>query len=260
MRAPLTSGRGALAAGAIALLIALPGLFFLFARPAPEFDFVEMTSPAGFRRVALEGQSTGFDALAGVADPDAAVRAAGEDDICSALYADPLSPVTGDPSAAISIASFSDYRCPYCRVLTKILADIAEAGTARIVHKEWPIFGAASALGARAALAANSQGAFALMHARLMRSAFMPTPAYLRAISDEMGIDAERLLSDMRSGDVDRAVADATSLAARLGLRGTPTLVIGRTIVEGAVTRRELDALIEITRRAGDAQACAPRR
>ncbi len=259
MRAPLTPGRRALAAGALAALIALPGLFYLFARPAPEFGFVEVTSPAGFRRVAVEGQSTGIDALAGIADPDAGVGAAGETDICSALYADPLSPVTGDPSAAVSIASFSDYRCPYCRVLSGILADIAETGAARIVHKEWPIFGAASALGARAALAADAQGAYPAMHARLMRSAFMPTPAYLRAISDEMGIDAERLLGDMRSGDVDRAVANATSLAARLGLRGTPTLVIGRTIVEGAVTRRELDALIEITRRAGDSQACAPR-
>ena len=82
----------------------------------------------------------------------------------------------------IEIARFSrgvlDYRCPYCKKLTNIIADM-RADNVRIVYKEWPILGDSSLLAARAGLAADKQGKYLAFHTRLMNSRLIPTATYI---------------------------------------------------------------------------------
>ena len=77
--------------------------------------------------------------------------------------------------------AFLDYRCPYCKKLTNILAKMQT--DIRTVYKEWPILGDSSLLAARAALAANKQGKYLAFHTRLMNSRLIRTAPYIEEIA-----------------------------------------------------------------------------
>jgi protein-disulfide isomerase len=164
------------------------------------------------------------------------------DDLCRALFADPGDPVVGD--GPVDLALFSDYQCPYCRVLSGLVLARAERGDVRAVFKEWPVLGPGSVTAARLALAADAQGDFARMHARLMRTAFIPTPDYAREVGEDTGLDPDRLLADMEDPARLAQFERVAALAGAFGFRGTPAMVVGRTVVEGAITEAQLDALI----------------
>jgi protein-disulfide isomerase len=244
-------------------VLALCGLAFWFAAPWVErmlfvgdFDFADLERPAGFRQVRTGDLSAALDPLAGVdSEADAATDQAVISDareLCRALFG-------AEPTAGVvPIAYFSDYRCPYCRVLSERLAELEDERPedVRIAWHEWPVFGRASELAARAALAAKRQGAYATFHERLMRTSFVPTAAYLRGISEEIGTDANRLLDDMQSPGVDREIAETRALAGIFGFPGTPGLVVGRTVVVGAVGEAELRALVDREIADGPVEAC----
>jgi protein-disulfide isomerase len=166
-------------------------------------------------------------------------------ELCTALFGpEPPSPGT------VPVASFSDYYCPYCRDLTARLAKRADGGLAVSWH-ELPLLGDASAAAARAALAADLQGAYPAFQARLMRAAFQPTDAYLSELGRSLGLDTPRLLADARGEEVARRLSTSARAAATLGIGATPALVVGRTLVSGAIADDRLDALIALERDAG---------
>ena len=64
-----------------------------------------------------------------------------------------------------------------------------------------------------------------------------------------MGLDVERLKTDMAAPETDRALKANVKLAEALDIHGTPGFVIGDEIVPGAVGLDELKRLIEAARR-----------
>ena len=214
-----------------------------------QLEFVELERPEGFRALLLEGGSSTADPLSGILDGIAVP--AGPDasepqtfDLCDALMRDERSPAAGPRDAAVTVIEFTDYRCPYCRTLTGILSELREETGIRLVYKEWPILGEPSRLAARAALAADGQGLYVELHEKLMASRLTPTDAYIGDVAAALGLDVERLRADMSDDRIADALRDNARLAARLGLSGTPALVVGRTIVQGAVTKSQLQSLI----------------
>jgi protein-disulfide isomerase len=236
-------------AAAAALVLAAARVL---APPAPDLAFAERPDLPGFRALGTAAAPGGTSAAAlgplALLGPDAA-PAAVPADACAALYADPSDPVIGD--GPVAAALFTDYRCPYCRVLSGLLRARAEAGALRLVVKEWPILGPDSARAARAALAADAQGAFAAVHDRLIRTSFVVNEGYLEDVARTLDLDAGRLAADADGPAVGAALARTAALAGHFGFRGTPGLVVGRTIVEGALDAGTLDALIAAETRDG---------
>ena len=233
---------------AVTAAVAVLAAFSWFSRSG-QLEFVELDRPAGFRALLLEGGSSTSDPLGGMlngisapAEPDAADFRSF--DLCDALLRDERSPAAGPRGAAVTVVEFTDYRCPYCRTLTGILSELRDEVGVRVVYKEWPILGEPSRLAARAALAAAGQGRYVELHEKLMASRLTPTDAYVRDIAAALGLDVERLRADMSGELIAGALRDNARLAARLGLSGTPALVVGRTIVLGAVTKSQLLSLI----------------
>jgi protein-disulfide isomerase len=212
------------------------------------FVFAEVPGLPGFRR--LDGGAVS----APLRDPFAGLRAPGDqpppqplpaEALCRALFGSaPLPPGT------VPVASFSDYYCPYCRDLTVRLAAREDPGL-RVAWHELPLLGEASEAAARAALAADLQGAYAALQARLMRARFQPTDAYLAEVGRSLGLDVPRLLADARGEEVDRLLDTSARAAATLGIGATPALVVGRTLVTGAITDDRLERLIDLERAAG---------
>lgn len=223
-----------------------------------QFAFEPYEHIKGFRRFSAGQVSGGTEVLVGLngngkqlsSRAGQAVHA----DICTALFGP--EPV---PAGVVPVASFSDYNCPYCRVLSDILLSIEEQFNTRIrvTWHEWPTLGRSSKRMAQAALAARRQGAYQDFHRSLMRSRFVPTIDYLRELAKHKGIEPSLMLADMKSPEIAWEIARSTALAQTFGFRGTPALVVGRTAVVGAVSRPALQALIELERKAGPVPSCA---
>ena len=246
---------GGVAASVLGLWHGVPRLLRLLPR---RFEFEAVEDVPGFRRLAGGASSARLDPFAGIGAPEASkgpnidpddLRA----DLCRALYGAPPGP------GVVPVASFSDYYCPFCRVLTRTLSAIESeaANGVRVAWHEWPLFGPTSELAARAALAAREQGAYVAFHKAMMRGAFVATPAFLSDLARRLGIDPERMLADMNSNRTALAIAESRALARLFGFPGTPALVVGRTVVVGEIDDATLRALIAQERQDGPVPACA---
>lgn len=144
---------------------------------------------------------------------------------------DPDAPEGGNPKGDLTIVSFVDYNCPFCKKAEPDLARaVREDGNIRLVFKDWPILTQASVYGARMALAARYQGAYERAHHALMSMSG-------RAVSqDDMekaiaaaGIDMPRLKADLdgKAKEITALLARNMDQADALGLQGTPTYLVG---------------------------------
>ena len=223
--------------GAAALAAAYAGLRWRNSRPQPE-TYEPIDDLPGFRRVA-EGEisTAAFNPLVGLDAPRDPVAPIPLARLCAALFAEGTGP-------GVPVAFFTDYFCPYCRVMSRYLADNRARGDIALTVHEFPVLTDASEAAARAALAAASQGAYETFNRRLMRSRFVPDAGYLTTLAESVGLDAPRLLREMQ-GDVVSAQLDVSrAVAARFGFYATPSLVIGRTVVIGSLSEVRFAQLV----------------
>ena len=201
-------------------------------------SYVDIESVPPFRRLELAAQtSTANIALVGLDGPlpDAGARRARMEtmrtDPCPALFGksafDPVVP----------IAYFSEFRCPFCRALERDLQTLLAKDPAayRLVQHELPIFGPPSELAARASVAAARQGKQQELRRRFMRTPMVAEEASVRRVAETLDLDVEQLLIDMSSAGVQAELDRTRALADLFGFIGTPGLVIGRTVLSGAV-------------------------
>lgn len=250
--------RRLLAAGGLAGIAAAPSLVRKAAEqfaPLPEFE--QMADPVGFRRVSGGSISAGGNPFAGLeavsdTSPDLPIAEVRRN-LCGALY--------GEQSFShgmVPLASFSDFYCPYCRIQTKKLTDLAERweDKVRIVWHELPLLGEASLRSAKAALAAKQQDAYVRFQEHLISTPFRPTKEYLEALSEAIGVSHTQLVADMNSDDVLQEIQTSAALAEIFGFIGTPALVIGRTVIQGQISTSTIERIIEFERSEGWSRVC----
>ncbi len=161
------------------------------------------------------------------------------------LYQDAGSPIAGNPDGDVTIVEFFDYNCPYCkRVTPEIFSLLARDGNIRYIAKEWPIFGEDSEFAARAALASARQDKYARFHQALMGIRGPANETTVKRAADEVGLDWAQLEADMQDAAITEALARNHELAQRLGITGTPAMVIGDSFLPGAVPAVEIAAII----------------
>ena len=176
-------------------------------------------------------------------------RLAGEQ---TALVGDARDPVLGNPDGDVTLVEFFDYRCGYCRIMAEPMQSLlAGDPDLRVVMKEFPILGPDSLLASRAALAAHQQGGYEAMHWALL-AANRIDEAVIRRLAAEQGLDVERLLGDMQADPVAEHIQDNILLAQGLNINGTPSFVIGDTVLPGAVPVERLAGLVDEARSAAD--------
>jgi protein-disulfide isomerase len=117
------------------------------------------------------------------------------------------------------------------------------------VQHELPIFGPPSEYAARASVAAARQGLQQELRRRLMRSPLMPDPALISRLATEVGLNADRLRSDMADPAIQAELDQTRALADVFGFVGTPGLVIGRTVLNGAVKAETINRILAAERK-----------
>jgi len=204
----------------------------------------------------LENPQIVMDAVAILREREAEAQAASAAETLAnqrdLLERDENAPVLGNPDGDVTVIEFFDYNCPYCRRAKPTIEGLIAADPGvRVVFREFPILGDDSVLAARAALAAREQDSYEEFHWALMALAGRINEAQIMQTADDLGLDVDRLQADMNSDAVTAHIETSLSLAQALGITGTPSFVVGETILPGLVDQARLEELVSQERSDG---------
>ena len=173
-----------------------------------------------------------------------------------AILNDPSAPIGGNPKGNLTIVTFFDYNCPFCKKAEPDLERVVkEDGQIRLVYKDWPILTKASVYGARMALSAKYQGKYDAVHSALMAipGPKIPEDQMLVAIQ-QSGVDMQLLEADLQkhAEEIDAMLKKHLAQADSLDLRGTPAYIVGRFRVASALTYAQFKQAVADARKQAD--------
>ena len=171
------------------------------------------------------------------------------------LERDGYSFVAGNPDGDITIIEFFDYRCTYCkRTIPEVDAVLAKDPNVRLVLKEFPILGPDSMFASRAAIASMKQDKYKAFHDALFAHRTALNKSAVLKIAAKSGINMALLKADMEDPSIRKQIAKNIGIAESLRIEGTPTFIVGDTVLRGAVERDRLFAEIAAARQ--QCQSC----
>ncbi len=113
--------------------------------------------------------------------------------------------------------------------------------------KNFPILSPESEFAARAALAAVNQDKkiYLAYHNALMSSSGALTENRILSLGKGLGLNVAQLRTDIQSPEITDMLRRNRDLAERLGITGTPSMVVGDELVQGFVPRDAFERLLE---------------
>jgi protein-disulfide isomerase len=163
-------------------------------------------------------------------------------------------PLAGDASGDVTLVEFFDYHCGYCRSMMPGLRKMVGSDPhLRFVFKELPVLGPDSVVAAKAALAASKLDAtkYYGFHATLMQSKELSRDAILAA-AVASGYNKDEIAAEMEQDWIKTRLDENHALAEKLGINGTPSFVVGKTLIPGAVEVTKLAQLVKDERTAAN--------
>lgn len=145
------------------------------------------------------------------------------------------SPSLGPTNAPVTIVVWSDFECPHCKHVVPIVERIQEAHAqdVRLVHKFYPLPRHTNAkIAARAAFAAKLQGKYWEMERLLFENQQNLGEQTILEFASSLGLQMDRVKADMESDAATDAIKRDMDEADKLGLTGTPFVLInGREFI-----------------------------
>ena len=149
--------------------------------------------------------------------------------------------VLGRTDAPVTMVEFTDLECPYCRAFhvgafERLKRDYIDTGKVRFITRDFPLdFHPNARPAALAVRCAGEQGKFWEMRHVVTLNAASLGPATYDRLAGELKLDAGRfqacITADRYRAEIDRDIAEA----ARAGVTGTPSFVLGATTPGAAV-------------------------
>lgn len=149
------------------------------------------------------------------------------------IFRQSADPIAGNPKGTVTLVEFSDYQCPHCIDMSPVVDNLIKKNSnLRVVLKEFPIRGPMSETSAKAALAAQKQGKYYEFRNALMQSKTEPlTEESIFKIAQSIGLDVNKLKTDMKDTSVAQQIKDNYKLAQDLQLIYTPVFFVAKTNV-----------------------------
>ena len=104
---------------------------------------------------------------------------------------------------------------------------------------------------------ARAQGQGRAYFERMTGTPVRATPDFLRQVAEGIGLDVPTFVADVTSDNTNAVLREATGLKRIFGFIGTPALVVGRTVLQGAISETNLRQLIDIEREHASSSPCA---
>jgi protein-disulfide isomerase len=169
------------------------------------------------------------------------------------IFNSPRAVTIGNKDGDVTFVEFFDYNCGYCkRAMTDMLDLMKSDPKLKVVLKEFPVLGPGSVEAAQVAVAVHMQDAggkkYLDFHQKLLGSKGQADKARAMAAAKEAGLDIVRLEKDIASPEVRATLEENFKLAEAMGMNGTPSYVIGKQVVVGAVGLESLKEKIGVAR------------
>ena len=159
----------------------------------------------------------------------------------------------GAAHADVTLVEYFDYNCPGCRhldpELRKLLANDPQV---RLIRKDWPVFGDASAYAAYCSYAAAREGKYAVAHDALIGSKQdLDSRDDARQVMRAAGFDMQKIDADIAQHEKEYSATLARNVreATALGVRGTPGLIVGNQRLEGDAEYADLQRWVATVRK-----------
>jgi protein-disulfide isomerase len=219
-------------------------------QPAPAADQFTPTQRAEFVHILREALKNDPSILRDAIEAVKTSEARNAIETHRAALVRPEDPVAGNKTGRVTIIEFYDTRCPYCRAMEPVMAELlAEHHEVRLIYKDLPVLGPASVLAARALLAAQKQDGYERLRTALMRMQQDYTQDQIMAEARKLGLDTARLYQDMNDPAIKARLDANVRLAQDLNIDGTPALIIGDQLVPGAMELADLEKAVAAAQR-----------
>jgi protein-disulfide isomerase len=171
----------------------------------------------------------------------------------AAIFNSPRGVTIGNKDGDVTFVEFFDYNCGYCKRAMADMLDLMKADPKlKVVLKEFPVLSQGSVEAAQVAVAVRMQDPtgkkYLDFHQKLLGGRGAADKARAMAVAKEAGLDMAKLEKDLSSEEVRATLEENMKLAEAMGMNGTPSYVIGKQIVIGAVGVENLKEKIGIAR------------
>ena len=169
------------------------------------------------------------------------------------IFNSPRGVVLGNKDGDVTFVEFFDYNCGYCKRAMADMLDLMKTDPKlKVVLKEFPVLSEGSVEAAKVAVAVRMQDPsgkkYLDFHQKLLGGRGPADKARAMAAAKDAGLDTARIEKDIASPEVRATIEENFKLAEAMGMNGTPSYVIGKQIVVGAVGLDGLREKIGIAR------------
>ncbi len=159
------------------------------------------------------------------------------------------SPTTGAKEQKIVLLEFSDFQCPYCSKAHQTLKQFmtTRQNQVTLVYKHLPLtqIHPEAMPSAKAAWAAGQQGKFWEFHDALFENQQkLGEPLYV-ATAQALNLDLKRFDQDRNGQAASAAIQKDVELAEKLGVTGTPFVIMNDQVISSGVELDNLEAALK---------------
>lgn len=204
-------------------------------------------------------ETTGATAATGTAEAAGTSAAAAQNATRQAEFPaafDTLGVSIGPDDAPLVIREFADYQCPACGAFApttkRIRDEYVASGEVRFVLFDIPLTNIHpnALVSAQAARCAGKQGDYWAMHDALFENQNEWSPAseplgHFTAYAADIGLDAGELQRCVESEETREAVERSHAFAIGIGVRSTPSMLVGNVPIVGSLPYERVRGLIE---------------
>ena len=156
------------------------------------------------------------------------------------IFNSPRGVLLGNKDGDVTFVEFFDYNCGYCKRAMADMLDLMKSDSKlKVVLKEFPVLSQGSVEAAQVAVAVRMQDPggkkYLDFHQKLLGGRGPADKARAMAAAKEAGLDVGRIEKDLASPEVKATLEENFKLAEAMGMNGTPSYVIGKEIVVGAI-------------------------
>jgi formate-nitrite transporter family protein len=160
--------------------------------------------------------------------------------------------VDGPDRAELELVMYGDFQCPYCTAAFPIVQRVRDQLGPRLIFgfRHFPLreIHPDAERAAEASEAAAAQGAFWQMHDRMYESRGALGREDLVGYAAELGLDSDRVASELDSGVHEPRVQRDWDSGLASGVMGTPTFFVGGRLHRGSFDAASLTAALEASK------------
>jgi Na+/H+ antiporter NhaA len=169
--------------------------------------------------------------------------------------------IRGPDDAPVTLVEYGDFECPYCGQAEAVIRELlaSRGDEVRYVWRHLPLNDVhpSAQLAAEATEAAAAQGRFWEMHDLLLEHQDDLSPSDLEAYAGQLGLDADRMMEELRRREHSARVSEDVASADESGVSGTPTFFVNGRRHYGAYDIATLTDTVKAARRRAGLAAVA---